>query len=260
MGPEHMRRFEELVHRTLAKYGSTVLVLIPCSKSKRVTPYTGKTDPPLPDVEGLRAELLKAIKATPELRRRTENAEGVLREEAPVTRAMDLYTGRFYTRAREALLDIHRGRYPFIHTLIVSALYGLVRLGEGLRIYDLTMTDKLANGLRVHELWEKRGLWRALLRYIIDNRVRAVWSLLPNSREFPYHQVFRPLWGMLEAAGIRCAHVEFPGAGTSTGMMRAEWFVYVVKKNPLALIDPRKEVAFRASKHRAEYVSCRSAT
>ncbi len=256
MGEEHVRRLEELVYRTLQSEVGNALILIPCSKTKEVRPASGGFEEPMPGVEALRAKLIEAIKATPGLRDRPENVGGVLAEDAPLVRAIDLYAGRLHARAREALAEIRSGRYPFIQALIVSALYGLARLGEGLRPYDLTMTDELADGSRVHQFWERAGLWRVLLNHIIINKVRAVWSLLPSSDQFPYHQVFSPLWELLRDAGIRCYHVETPDAGTASGIRRAEWLTHIMKESPATLLKGPRADREEVSGHEVRYVPC----
>ena len=242
---KHLARLEQLVYETLAEAGRDLtlfrdkraLVLIPCCKSKNVYPISSTLSTPLPGINNLRNKLLKLLKATPSLRERPENRRGVLNPDAPLTRAVDLYVGNFYRKAKKVLLDILHGKYPHIHVLIVSALYGLVKLDEGIKEYELAMNDRLANGMKVYRFWQREGLWRILLGYIRRNRITHIWSLLPSSLEYPYHQVFEELWRTLGNTPIKCTHVEIPGAGSGAGIKRAEWLMHIVENNPLYLVE-----------------------
>ena len=238
MEQEHLRRLEQLVHKTLLfEIGrKRALILIPCCKTKTVNPTCQHLSQPLRGVEEMRSKLVDLLKVTPALREKPENKRGVLNPDAPITRAVDLYNGRFYKKTKKALLDILGEKYPHVRVLIVSALYGLVKLDEGIKEYELTMTDKLANGMKVYRFWQKEGLWRILLEYIRRNQITHIWSLLPDSPQFPYHRVFRELWKILKNTPIKCIRVEVPGAGSATGCKRGKWLTHVIKDNPLHLI------------------------
>jgi len=80
-----------------------------------------------------------------------------LNPSAPLTRAVDLYSGNFYRRARGTLLNLaDRKQELDVHVLIVSALYGLVKLDEGIKEYELTITDRLVNGMKVIQVLAER--------------------------------------------------------------------------------------------------------
>ena len=132
--PEHLDRLKQLVRETLIAVtrGERALILIPCCKSKNEHPTYSTLSTPLPDIDDLRRELLELLQKLPGLER-PENKKGVLNPNAPLTRAIDLYTSNFYKKARKVLLDILHGKYPYIHVLIVSALYGLVNWMKELR-------------------------------------------------------------------------------------------------------------------------------
>jgi len=246
IGPKQLARLKQLVYETLATEtkGKRALILIPCCKTKNVYPTSNALSTPLPGVDDLRNKLLKLLQATPWLREKPENRRGVLNPNAPLTRAIDLYAGPFYQKTKKVLLDVLHGKYPHIHILIVSALYGLVKLDEGIKEYELAMYDKLVNGIRVYRFWQREGLWKILLDYIRRNNITHVWSLLPSSTQYPYHQVFEDLWRTLRNTPIKCIHVEVPEAGSGTGIKRAEWLVHIVEDNPLYLVcqppPPRK--------------------
>jgi len=129
--------------------------------------------------------------------------------------------------------------------LIVSALYGLVKLNEGIKEYELTMTDRLVNGMKVYRFWQREGLWEILLEYIKENGINCVWSLLPSSR-YPYHQVFEELWRTLERTSVRCVHVKV--SGSAAGIKLAEWLKHMVE-NPHLVQSTQAGSNF-------QYVSC----
>ncbi|MCM8784794.1 MAG: hypothetical protein NC899_00880, partial [Candidatus Omnitrophica bacterium] len=109
---------------TIIKQNWNALVLIPCCKQKRVVAFQGQSQP-LPNVQQLRNQLLQHIQNTPMLASRPENQRGILNPNAPLTQAIDLYTGNFYKVVGRHLRRIMTGQYPFIHILIVSAFYGI---------------------------------------------------------------------------------------------------------------------------------------
>ena len=258
--PKHLTRLKQLVYETLATEarGKRALVLIPCCKTKNVYPTNNALSTPLPGINDLRNKLLKLLQATPWLRKKPENRRGVLNPNAPLTRAIDLYAGPFYQKTKKVLLDVLHGKYPHIHVLIVSALYGLVKLDEGIKEYELAMYDKLVNGIRVYRFWQREGLWKILLDYIRRNNITHVWSLLPSSTQYPYHQVFEDLWRTLRNTPIKCIHVEVPEAGSGTGIKRAEWLVHIVEDNPLYLVcqPPPPQKLEQIPNYTFQYLPC----
>jgi hypothetical protein len=218
------------------KQNQKALLLIPCCKQKKVVPFHG---PPhgVPGIQPLRNQLLYYIQNTQVLANRAENQRGILNICAPLTQAIDLYTGIFYRVAGKSLRAIVAGQYPSIHVLIVSAFYGLAKLDEGLKEYDLQMGDTLYTGIKVYQFWQQKRLWQILQNYIHQNNISFVWSLLPDSLpSFPYHRVFSNLWEQLRNTQTQCFHVQVPGAGTGTGYKRAEWLVEILKTNPGYLV------------------------
>ena len=208
------------------------LVLIPCCKQKRVVPVEGAAGP-LPGVEPLREQLLHHVRNTGELAAREENLRGILDQSAPLTRAIDLYDGYLYKAAAPALTRIASGQDPSIHLLIVSAFYGLAKLDEGLKVYEMQMGDTLCGRMQVEQFWRQKGLPDVLYAYIKQNGISIVWSLLPNSLPHtPYQQVFEDLWTRLRRTEVKCFHVKVPGAGTMTGYKRGEWLTEILDRGP----------------------------
>jgi hypothetical protein len=144
--------------------------------------------------------------------------------------------GNFYRVTGGSLHAIMAGQYPSIHVLIVSAFYGLAKLDEGLKGYELQMGDMLHSGIKVYQFWQRNNLWQILQNYINQNNITYVWSLLPYSPPFQYHPVFNRLWRVLRNTQIQCFHVQVPGAGRSTGHKRAQWLVQILNTNPNHLI------------------------
>jgi hypothetical protein len=221
---------------TIIKQNQNVLLLIPCCKQKNVVAFQGQSQG-IPGIQLLRNQLFHYIQNTQVLANRAENQRGILNIGAPLTQAIDLYTGIFYQVANNSLRAIMTGKYPSIHVLIVSAFYGLAKLDEGLKEYELQMGDTLHTGIKVYQFWQQNRLWQILQNYIIQNNITHIWSLLPDSLpSFPYHRVFNPLWKILRNTQIRCFHVQVPDARTGTGYKRAQWLVEILNTNPCYLV------------------------
>lgn len=221
---------------TPMKKNQNALVLIPCCKQKNVTPFQGQSQP-IPNIQPLRTQLLQQIQRTPALANIPENQRGILNPNAPLTQSINLYVGNFYRVANNSLQGIMAGQYPSIHVLIVSAFYGLAKLDEELKEYELQMGNTLYNGMKVYQFWQQNNLWQILQNYISQNNIAYVWSLLPDSMpSFPYHRVFNNLWIVLRNTQVQCFHVQVPSAGTGTGYKRAEWLVQILNTNPNYLV------------------------
>lgn len=200
------------------------LVLIPCGKRKRVVPVRGETAAPLNGILPHRETLLDLLKNTPDLANRPENRRGALNHDTPITYARSLYVGQFFQAAGSALQEISNPLATDVHVLVVSALYGLTRLDEGLKEYDLTMGDRLLDGRQVYQFWQTAKLGSMLEDYLRQQSILTVWSLLPDSLpDTPYHRVFGDLWAKLRSSPISCFRVKAPGAGTGTGARRGGW-------------------------------------
>jgi len=221
---------------TIVKQNQNTLLLIPCCKRKKVIPFQGQTQA-VPGIQPLRNQLLQHIQNTQVVANKIENQRAIFKLGAPLTRAIDLYTGNFYQVASGHLQTISSGQYPFIHVLIVSAFYGIAKLDEGLKEYELQMGDTLHNGMKVYQFWQQNQLWRILQNYIYQNNISFIWSLLPDSLpSFPYHRVFNDLWRQLKNTQTQCFHVQVPGVGAGTGYKRAEWLVEILNTNPGYLV------------------------
>lgn len=166
------------------------LILVPCSGGKQVVPFKEKFQQPVHGIQPLRGKLLREIEHKPSIASKPKNQAGILNRDAPLSKAIDLYTGQFYQAEGNSLRGIMAGEYPSIGVLIVSAFYGLAKPGEGLKEYELKMDDTLNSGVKVCKFWQEHQLWRLLRNYIDKNNITYIWSLLPNS----YHCVFDELW------------------------------------------------------------------
>ncbi len=58
-----------------------------------------------------------------------------------------------YQAAAPAFTSIAAGVYPWLHVLIVSGFYGLARLDEGLKLYELELADTLCYCLVARTGW-----------------------------------------------------------------------------------------------------------
>lgn len=232
--------------------------MIPCCREKYNIPVQGDGKP-LGNIHNLRSQLLDMIKHTSDLASKRENKNGVLNPMSSTTQAIELYKGNFYKVAGESLKRIMAGVYPSVHVLIVSAFYGLARLNENLKQYELQMGDRLINGMAVHKFWQHHELWKILSSFIHENNITHVWSVLPDSSpHFPYHRVFSPLWKQLGNTKTKCFHLKVPGAGVGIGFKRAQWLENVININPNYLLcEPFPPPQFdNITGYRFEYVPC----
>lgn len=200
------------------------LIIIPCCARKIVVP-AGEVEAPLPGILVMRERVLEQIRRMDAIATRPKNRAGVLASTPPIVMALDLYSrGNFYSEVNQELRFIAAGNYPGVHLLILSALYGLVKPREGLKNYDLEMSDKLADGRPVYRFWKDADIDRVLEAYIADNCITRVWSLLPDSiPRFPYHQTLGRYWRRAADACVTINHVKIPGAGSNAGRARAKW-------------------------------------
>ncbi len=233
---KQLARLGELAEFSRVSYGMETgpkaLVLIPCCKSKAAV-FSEHWSPPLTGLQQARAELQERVCATEVLFDKDCNLSGILNSYAHLTRALDLYVGNFYNAAGTALEQVAAGNTAGVNVLIVSAFYGLVLLNEGIKRYELQMSDSLEDGTKIYRYWQKKGLADVLGDYVANNGITSVWSLLPNSMpSFPYQQVFNSFWKEAKDRGIDCYHVNVPGAGSSSGYQRAKWLNAVMECDP----------------------------
>jgi len=238
---KQLARLAELAASSRVSYGletgSKALVLIPCCKSKAAV-ISDKWSAPFPDLQHLRTELLERICATEELVDRDSNLSGILNPYSHVTRALDLYVGGFYNAAGRTLEQVAAGNTAGVDVLIVSAFYGLVLLNEGIKRYELQMSDFLQDGTRVYKYWQSKGLAAALGDYVSNNGITLVWSLLPDSMSSsPYHQVFKSFWEKGKANGLDCYHVKVPGVRSNISFQRGEWLKSVIELDSGLLLN-----------------------
>jgi hypothetical protein len=211
------------------------LVLIPCSSKKNIINVHGNAQP-IAGIQPMRIQLLQFIRQSPHLASRLPNQRGILNNQAQSTQSLHLYNGNFYQITLNHLQAILAGRHQNVHLLIISAFYGIVKLNEDINQYNLEMKDRLSNGPKVYRFWQNNQLWQLLNNYINQNNISFIWSLLPDSQQFPYNRVFNNLWNNIRNTNIQCFHVQVPGAASSTGYRRAEWLREIFTVNPNYLI------------------------
>ena len=218
------------------------LILIPCSKRK-ISPGQAnyqssvsnvqKPSSDIPAINELREELLKLIKATSKLANREENINGVLNQSSPSVKAIDLYDGNFHRKVNDRLRSL---KFKDC-VLIVSALYGLVKLDDYLKLYNLEIKDELESTNkdknRVYKFWKNSSLNDILYNYIESNNISTLWSLLP----IDYHNVFHKLWNDLRRRDIRCFHILIQNGGNATNYKRADWLNSFLDNGYISKID-----------------------
>jgi hypothetical protein len=211
------------------------IVLIPCCSRKKVVNINGNGQP-MAGIQPMRNQLLQLVRQSPHLASRLPNQRGILNHNAQSTQSLHLYIGNFYKITFNFLQAILAGGHQNVHLLIISAYYGIIKLNEDINEYNLEMKDKLSNGLQVYRFWQNNHLWQILNNYINQHNILFIWSLLPDSQQFPYHRVFRDLWNNIRNTNVQCFHVNVPGAASSTGYRRAEWLREILTVNPNYLI------------------------
>jgi len=209
------------------------LILTPCCKDKQESAISfQRRSEPVRGTQPLRDQLLREIKLTPEIANRRENQDGILNPSSRLTKALDLYTGQFYKAAGDSLRKMAEGRYNTIDVLIISAIYGLVKLDEGLKKYEVKMGDALHNGIKIYKFWQQQKLGHILGKYIEEHAVTHVWSLLPDSMpETPYNRVLNQLWEELRNSRVECYWVKLtPSQGSGTSYKRGQWLKAVLER------------------------------
>lgn len=136
------------------------LILVNCSSKKEENCTSNNFVPPLYDIENLRKNLLGLVSQNP------------LRGNC-LTKAKDLYKGRFFEKLNGFSNTNHD-----IHILIISSLYGIVQLDEGIYNYNLTVNSKLEDNRKVKKFWIENNLSKYINKYIEENSISIMWSLI----------------------------------------------------------------------------------
>jgi len=158
---------------------------------------------------------------------------GVLNQSSPSVKAIDLYDGNFHRKVNDRLRSL---KFKDC-VLIVSALYGLVKLDDYLKLYNLEIKDELESTNkdknRVYKFWKNSSLNDILYNYIESNNISTLWSLLP----IDYHNVFHKLWNDLRRRDIRCFHILIQNGGNATNYKRADWLNSFLDNGYISKID-----------------------
>lgn len=203
------------------------LVLIPGCKEKRVESAEATAEGPVPGILPIRDRLVQLLERTPHLASIPENKTGILDPRAKRVPACKLYQGKLYQKCEWVLQRNHVD----VQVLIVSALYGLVRPGEAVKNYDLSMGNRLHDGPPVYKFWMNEELDNVLRDHVETNEISFVWSLLPDSMPmFPYHRIFDRFWS--NPGTVHCYKVEVSPGGSVIGQRRGEWLDVVLRSNP----------------------------
>lgn len=225
------------------------LILISCTATKRIIPSDETSVQPIPGIEAMREELLYSVRTNSQLASYQANRQGVLSPDSPLTKAYHLYNGKFYQNCSKILADVANHKNNHTEILIVSAMFGLLQLGESIPEYNLTMGEKLNDKLKVFQFWQRANLWRVLQRYIEENGITHLWSFLPHSNGLEYHQVFEPLWNNAKHLNLAVYHLKAnkengSSYGQGTTVKRAEWLNMVMQKNPGFLIMDKPPIEY----------------
>jgi cytoplasmic iron level regulating protein YaaA (DUF328/UPF0246 family) len=215
------------------------LILIPCCDRKKESTSVSQSSLALEGLSHLRKDLVAMVKETHSLISKPENKNTLVDGMGNITLAVDLYDGKLYNACRAR---------------IVSALYGLVQLDEGIKIYNLQMGDKLSNGQKISEYWQAKGLSSILMQYALKTGTNVIWSLLPK---VGYHKVFSNFWAEAREKSMDCFRVDIPGVRNASGYLRGAWIDYIIRKNSrYLLLDPPPPSAIPASNRPFAYPRC----
>lgn len=191
-----------------------MLILLPPSEGKSNRSRGRPADPAswfFPELAATRArvaEVLAQVSASPDAPALLGVSPGLLDDiarnlsltDAPATPAAEVYTGVLYDALDVGNLDAAARRRATRWVVIVSALYGAVRLTDRITAYRLAMTVSLG------ELGPLAALWRPELSAVLPPL--AGRGVIVDCRSAPYAAAWTPSAELAD----RWAQVTVPGA------------------------------------------------
>jgi len=193
-----------------------VLILLPPSETKATRTRGGSLDlaslssPSLTPARRAVLDALSIVSAQPDAASRlrvspnltTEIARNTRLESAPTLRASDLYTGVLYDGLNLTALDPAARRRASRRIVVISALFGVLRLTDRVPPYRLSM------GVNLPGLGPLASHWRAPLSEAMEPASRK--GLIIDTRSSTYAAAWAPPPG--SPAARRWVHVRVPGA------------------------------------------------
>lgn len=161
-----------------------VLILIPCSKSKRKggTPaYNASSSIINYLTSSSKEHLLRLRKRLFEYFSIQFGQDVDCQEHSYTinyTEAYKRYKGQIYRQISSSSWD-KLIKNPGLDLVIVSALYGLLRYDEPIQYYDMSMKNKIGHRT-LKTWWRKNGLCAILKDYIYRNNISEIHNVLSN--------------------------------------------------------------------------------
>ena len=198
------------------------LILIPCCKTKipgGVAHYDQSSsilNVLSPSVSEKLVELRRALCDTfglepgPDLGYRVKNSRLKYME------AYKRYAGKIYRNISPSSWS-KLSRISDLELVIVSALYGLINFDEPIRLYNLTMKDRIPGGPLL-KTWWKRHLPKILSDYILIKGFQAIHDFL----SIDYSKAVEGYNELLEEADTKVIKHTYPKMGTGSNYRRGE--------------------------------------
>jgi cytoplasmic iron level regulating protein YaaA (DUF328/UPF0246 family) len=221
-----MSRFYPLsVHRLV---GSGVLILLPPSESKATAPRRGKpvdmaalSFPALAPTRAAVLEALIEVSGEPDAMRRLgvpPSLTDVVRRnvglrDAPTATVERVYSGVLYDALGLADLDAASRRRARAWIVVISALWGAVRLGDRIPPYRLNICGRLPG------LADLTDVWRQPLAEALPAAVRR--GLVVDCRSGHYARMWRPTGALAERTVVVKVFRDVRGLGANGGSRSA---------------------------------------
>ena len=200
-----------------------VLILIPCSKSKKSggAPFYERANCIVnylsQSAERRLIELRRRVAVA--LRETLGPDVGVETTETQIKfmRAYDRYSGNLYSKISKSAWE-KLNRSQNLGLVIVSALYGILKHNELIRDYNRAMDRDKVEGVLLKTWWNTQGLHEILLDYIADNEIKVVHDFLSKN----YSEAIWPLQSRAEELGIEYVKHGYSGFGSGSNCRRGE--------------------------------------
>jgi cytoplasmic iron level regulating protein YaaA (DUF328/UPF0246 family) len=201
--------------------GNTTLILVPCCDVKNQGgdfEYSSQNS----IVEDLspenRTRLLQLRKSVAIAFGETHGPDlgfDVRKPEIKYIQAHRRYAGNLYSQIHENAWE-KLFQAPNLKLVIVSALYGLVNVGELIRYYNRTMKDHIFPGRTLMTWWKQQSLSSIMVDYIANNEVEKVHDFL----SIDYSRAISNLSSSLKRREVSYVPHRYPGLGSGSNYYR----------------------------------------
>lgn len=223
-----------------------VLILLPPSETKTAVRRGRPLDPAglsFPSLAPTRAAVLDAlieVSANPDARHRLgvppSLSEVVRRNvalrDAPTAAAEKVYSGVLYDALGVADLDAASRRRARARIVVISALWGAVRLGDRIPPYRLNMCGRLPG------LAHLTDVWRAPLADVLPDAARR--GVVVDCRSAEYATAWRPTGALAERTVVVKVRREQEGTRRAVSHNAKHTRGLVVRRIVTDAVDPRR--------------------